>query len=125
MPDKGTKLKEINEIIDRLLHYNYSMEPNDITVENTNPLDCPLVRKLDDMTVLTPHQGARKRSVDLANQQAFRHYASSRLLSKPKTKSCHPNQPYPSIFHIAPTPRRRTTSIDQVNYKRRRRWDHY
>ncbi|KAI8987661.1 hypothetical protein BDF20DRAFT_813849, partial [Mycotypha africana] len=69
LPDKGAKLKETNEIIEKLL-----LKPNiyddDICVENTHShLECPLTKKLEELTVLTPRQGARKRSVDLANQQ--------------------------------------------------------
>lgn len=101
LPDKGSKLKEINQIIDNLLHGDQRYI-GEVTVENTSSLDCPLVHKLNDMTVLTPHQGARKRSVDLANQQAFNHYSSSRLLSKPKSRT---TEPYPSsIFHVTEKP---------------------
>lgn len=103
-------MREINGIIEQLLQFNTQ---DDITVENTSALDCPLVQKLQDMTVLTPHQGARKRSVDLANQQAFNHYSSHRLLSKPKSKP-HNNQPYPSIFHTNTTTTQKPKSLDKV-----------
>jgi hypothetical protein len=87
LPDKGAKLKETNQIIQQLLLNGSTTNDDEITVENTSGLqDCPLTRKLEEMSVLTPHQGARKRSVDLANQQAFNHYTSSGLLlSKPKS----------------------------------------
>lgn len=86
LPDKGEKLKETNQIIQNLLSNGSTEDDGEITVENTSSKqDCPLTRKLEEMSVLTPRQGARKRSVDLANQQAFSHYTSSGLLlSKPK-----------------------------------------
>lgn len=86
LPDKGAKLRETNQIIDNLLIDGSTVSAFDeITVGNTSDLDCPLTKKLEEMSVLTPHQGARKRSVDLANQQAFNHYTSSGLLTnKPK-----------------------------------------
>lgn len=84
MPDKGAKLRETNQVIDNLLLKVF----DEITPDNTNNMECPLTEKLQNMSVLTPHQGARKRSVDLANQQAFNHYTSSGLLlRKPKKKS--------------------------------------
>ncbi|KAL0138990.1 hypothetical protein V8B55DRAFT_1519792 [Mucor lusitanicus] len=97
LPDKGVKLRETNQVIDSLLLKVY----DEITPDNTNDMECPLTDKLQSMSVLTPHQGARKRSVDLANQQAFSHYASSGLLlRKPKKKSnVHtPSNTCPSIF---------------------------
>ncbi|KAL7319339.1 hypothetical protein PS15m_002488 [Mucor circinelloides] len=97
LPDKGAKLRETNQVIDRLLLKVF----DEITPDNTNGMECPLTEKLQSMSVLTPHQGARKRSVDLANQQAFSHYASSGLLlRKPKKKSnVHtPSNTCPSVF---------------------------
>ncbi|GAN02340.1 hypothetical protein MAM1_0020d01783 [Mucor ambiguus] len=97
LPDKGAKLKETNQVIDSLLLKVF----DEITPDNTNDMECPLTEKLQGMSVLTPHQGARKRSVDLANQQASSHYVSSGLLlRKPKKKSnVHtPNSTCPSIF---------------------------
>ncbi|KAI8384182.1 hypothetical protein BD560DRAFT_385234 [Blakeslea trispora] len=91
LPDKGAKLKEINAIIDRLLLDRRTISASDeITPDNTDTLDCPLTKKLDEMTVLTSHQGARKRSVDLANQQAYHHSPSNSLLVKR-------SQPRPSL----------------------------
>jgi hypothetical protein len=76
---------------------------DEITVGNTSDLDCPLTKKLEEMSVLTPHQGARKRSVDLANQQAFNHYTSSGLLAnKPRRSSSSSNSSSgscPSMFY--------------------------
>ncbi|RCH92898.1 hypothetical protein CU098_000984, partial [Rhizopus stolonifer] len=87
LPDKGAKLKETNDMIDRLLLDSSTISSLDeITAENTNPLECPLTKKLDEMSVLTPHQGARKRSVDLANHQASYHYTSNSLLLKRQSK---------------------------------------
>lgn len=97
LPDKGAKLRETNQVIDSLLLKVF----DEITPDNTNDMECPLTDKLQSMSVLTPHQGARKRSVDLANQQAFNHYTSSGLLlRKPKKKSnVHtPSNTCPSIF---------------------------
>ncbi|KAL9557515.1 hypothetical protein MBANPS3_001322 [Mucor bainieri] len=97
LPDKGAKLKETNQVIDSLLLKVF----DEITPDNTDNMECPLTEKLQSMSVLTPHQGARKRSVDLANQQAFNHYASSGLLlRRPKKKpNVHTaNNTYPSIF---------------------------
>ncbi|KAI8326851.1 hypothetical protein EDC96DRAFT_502598 [Choanephora cucurbitarum] len=95
LPDKGAKLKEINAIIDRLLLDSRTISASDdITVENTDTLDCPLTKKLDEMTVLTSHQGARKRSVDLANQQAYHHHPVNSLL----VKRSHHQRPSLSIF---------------------------
>lgn len=111
MPDKGAKLKETNQVIDSLLLKVF----DEITPDNTNGMECPLTEKLQSMSVLTPHQGARKRSVDLANQQAFNHYASSGLLlRKPKKKSnVHtPNNTCPSVFFSQHAYRKSRTSQD-------------
>ena len=87
LPDHGSKLKEVNRIIDNLLmNGGTASSLDEITVGNTSSIDCPLTKKLEELSVLTPHQGARKRSVDLANQQAFTHYTSSRLLPSHKPK---------------------------------------
>lgn len=95
LPDKGAKLKETNQMIEALLVDSSTARSFDeITVSNTSTMDCPLTKKLEDMSVLTPRQGARKRSVDHANQLAYNHYSSSGLLSKPKrSHGC------PSIFY--------------------------
>ncbi|KAI8083527.1 hypothetical protein BDF21DRAFT_416118 [Thamnidium elegans] len=96
LPDKGAKLKETNQIIESLLVDGSTARAFDeITVSNTSTMDCPLTKKLEDMSVLTPRQGARKRSVDHANHLAYSHYTSSSLLTKPKRNhgSC------PSIFY--------------------------
>ncbi|KAG2194829.1 hypothetical protein INT47_007891 [Mucor saturninus] len=97
LPDKGDKLRETNEIIKSLLTDGRTATSFDkITVSNTLGFqDCPLTKKLEEMSVLTPRQGARKRSVDHANQQAFNPYASPGLLTKPRRShgSC------PSIFY--------------------------
>ncbi|KAI9359483.1 hypothetical protein BD770DRAFT_409724 [Pilaira anomala] len=96
LPDKGAKLKETNQMIEALLVDSSTARSFDeITVSNTSTMDCPLTKKLEDMSVLTPRQGARKRSVDHANELAYNHYSSSRLLSKPKRS--HGN--CPSIFY--------------------------
>lgn len=97
LPDKGAKLKETNQIIESLLEDGCIARAFDeITVSNTtSAMDCPLTKKLEDLSVLTPRQCARKRSVDHANLLAYSHYTSSSLLTKPKRKhgSC------PSIFY--------------------------
>ncbi|KAI7901906.1 uncharacterized protein BX663DRAFT_512785 [Cokeromyces recurvatus] len=98
LPDKGRKLKETNQMIEELLLTVF----DEVTVESTNHLDCPLTRKLEEMSVLTPHQGARKRSVDLANQQAYSNYSSNGLLfRKPRRKVYSSSTTtLPSIFRI-------------------------
>lgn len=54
-----------------------------ITTENTTLGNCPLTKTLEAMSLLTPRQGARKRSVDLANQQAlYNQHLPKRLLSR-------------------------------------------
>lgn len=115
MPDKGDKLRETNEIIKSLLTDGRTATSFDeITVSNTSGFqDCPLTRKLEEMSVLTPRQGARKRSVDHANQQAFNPYASPGLLTKPRRNhgSC------PSIFypHQRQSLASANTMCDKVN----------
>lgn len=101
LPDKGAKLRETNHIIDNLLIDGGTVSSFDeITVGNTSDLECPLTKKLEEMSVLTPHQGARKRSVDLANQQAFNHYTSSGLLAnKPKRNNNNNAGSCPSMFY--------------------------
>ncbi|GAA5799411.1 hypothetical protein HPULCUR_004826 [Helicostylum pulchrum] len=97
LPDKGAKLKETNQIIESLLVDGRTARAFDeITASNTtSTIDCPLTKKLEDLSVLTPRQCARKRSVDYANKLAHNHYTSSSLLTKPKR--AHGN--YPSIFY--------------------------
>lgn len=115
LPDKGEKLRETNEIINGLLTDGRTATSFDeITVSNTTDLqDCPLTKKLEEMSVLTPRQGARKRSVDHANQQAFNPYASPGLLTKPRRNhgSC------PSIFyhHHQRQPATANVMCDKVN----------
>lgn len=101
LPDKGAKLLETNQIIEQLLlEGNTTISCFDeVTAENTANTDCPLTKRLESMSVYTPHQGARKRSVDLANQQAFNHYTSSGLLLR-KPKQDTVATACPSIFYI-------------------------
>lgn len=114
LPDKGAKLRETNNIIKSLLTDGRTATSFDeITVSNTSDFqDCPLTRKLEEMSVLTPRQGARKRSVDHANQQAYNPYASPGLLAKPRRNhgSC------PSIFyHHQRQPAIANAMCDKVN----------
>jgi hypothetical protein len=97
LPDKGAKLQETNQIIEQLLLEGKAAVScfDEVTAENTNNTECPLTKRLESMSVYTPHQGARKRSVDLANQQAFSHYTSSGLLLRKPKKMNSP----PSIFY--------------------------
>ena len=55
-----------------------------ITADNTSLGHCPLTRKLEAMSLMTPRQESRKRSVDLANQQALYHSQLSRRLLRIK-----------------------------------------
>ncbi|KAI9487131.1 MAG: hypothetical protein EXX96DRAFT_551931 [Benjaminiella poitrasii] len=96
LPDKGRKLKETNQVIEELLQTVF----DEVTAETTNGTDCPLTRRLEEMSVLTPHQGARKRSVDLANQQAYSSYTSNGLLLRKPRRKAHSSSALPSIFRI-------------------------
>ncbi|KAI8971107.1 hypothetical protein BDB01DRAFT_812338 [Pilobolus umbonatus] len=69
-------------MIDILLNNQVMVTPESI---------CPLTRKMEDMSVLTPRQGARKRSVDLANQQALSNDCISSSLLRKKKPSLHNN----------------------------------
>jgi hypothetical protein len=99
LPDKGAKLQETNQIIEQLLLEGKATVSclDEVTAENTDSMDCPLTKRLESMSVYTPRQGARKRSVDLANQQAFNHYSSSGLLLRKSKK--HATAACPSIFY--------------------------
>ncbi|KAG1437838.1 hypothetical protein G6F56_012908 [Rhizopus delemar] len=90
LSDKGAKLKETNEQIEQLLIDERTASAQDtITVENTSFGQCPLTKKLEAMSLLTARQGARKKSVDLANEQALYHKLPRRLLKMKRASSCH------------------------------------
>ncbi|KAI8371663.1 uncharacterized protein BYT42DRAFT_548491 [Radiomyces spectabilis] len=91
LPDKGDRLRQTNAHIDELL-----MEKNDdeILSENHNS---QLTRQLQDMSILTPRQNARKRSVDLANAQARSNdYVSDSLLRR--SSRLHNSPPTAAVF---------------------------
>ncbi|KAG1182303.1 hypothetical protein G6F35_015641 [Rhizopus arrhizus] len=92
LSDKGAKLRETNELIEALLIDEKTATAQDtITVDNTQTTShCPLTRKLEAMSLLTARQGARKKSVDLANQQALYHNHLPKRLLKIKRNHHHP-----------------------------------
>jgi hypothetical protein len=98
-------LRETNQLIDTLL----------VDVNNAQDgLSCfdnslNLTNQMEAMSVLTPRQGARKRSVDLANSKALsKNYFSGSLLRKKR-----PMQPTCAIFN---TSYARGIPSDQVIY---------
>ncbi|KAI9279364.1 hypothetical protein BY458DRAFT_502856 [Sporodiniella umbellata] len=91
LSDKGARLKETNAQIENLLIDERTATAQDtITFENTTSVGaCPLTKQLEAMSLLTARQGARKKSVDLANEQALYHTQSpKRLLKTKRAFSC-------------------------------------
>ncbi|CEG66763.1 hypothetical protein RMATCC62417_03286 [Rhizopus microsporus] len=85
LSDNGAKLRETNQLIEALLIDERTITAHDvITADNTSLGHCPLTRKLEAMSLMTPRQESRKRSVDLANQQALYHSQLSRRLLRIK-----------------------------------------
>ncbi|PHZ16858.1 uncharacterized protein RHIMIDRAFT_243018 [Rhizopus microsporus ATCC 52813] len=61
LSDNGAKLRETNQLIEALLIDERTITAHDmITADNTNLGHCPLTRKLEAMSLMTPRQESRK-----------------------------------------------------------------
>ncbi|KAI8887270.1 hypothetical protein K501DRAFT_283394 [Backusella circina FSU 941] len=95
LPDKGAKLRETNQLIATLLIDENTAQDSLSCFDNSFNLE----NQMEAMSVLTPRQGARKRSVDLANSRALsKDYFSGSLLRKKR-----PMQPTCAIFNTSYT----------------------
>ncbi|KAI9244067.1 hypothetical protein BY458DRAFT_495272 [Sporodiniella umbellata] len=98
LSDKGARLKETNDLIDDLLEDQRKASSFDIiTTENTLIDHCPLTKKLENMSLLTARQGARKKSIDIANHQALYSDRLNRRLLKYGKLSAHQSSEHDKV----------------------------